>query len=324
MHDRAPRSLGIPLIAAVGIAALVAGLLLRPAPTMQVAPAEVLGHIESADYSVPSTLHLSWPNSGQGAIAVQGMGTIATHGPVQNPVPIASVAKTMTAYLVLRDHPLGAGQGGPVITVLPSEAAAYAHEVALNQSLVRVKSGEQLTERQALQALMLASADNVAQILGRWDAGSVTTFLAEMNAAAASLGMAHTRFTDPSGYDAGTRSTAPDLLILGTAAMANPAFAQVVAERSATIPVQGAVTNYNALLGTHGVIGIKTGSMSASGGCLLFAAQESVGRREVMLIGVVLGVRGSGSMLSNTMAAVRVLLRSVESQLTSAMVATRH
>jgi len=228
----------------------------------------------------------------------------------------------MTAYLVLRDHPLSPGQSGPSLTVEPAEADAYASEAALNQSLIRVEAGEQLTERQALQALMLASADNVAQILGRWDAGSDSAFLNEMNSAAATLGMTHTHFTDPSGYDSGTRSTATDLLILANTAMANPAFTDIVDETSATIPLQGTVTNYNALLGVDGVDGIKTGSTAAAGGCLLFAARHSVDGHEVTLVGVVLGIPGSvTSMLPNTMDAARDLLVSAEEQLTTATVA---
>jgi serine-type D-Ala-D-Ala carboxypeptidase (penicillin-binding protein 5/6) len=336
------------LVIAVSIAAALTGYLLRPAPTRTpaspigvaapatsaaakppaatmaatTAPAGQLNLAVPADFTVPGTLNLSWPDTGQSAIALQGVGTIATHGPVNTPVPIASVTKTMTAYLILHDHPLDTDQDGPSITVLASEADAYAGEAALNQSLVHVQTGEQLTERQALQALMLASADNIAQILGRWDAGSDSAFLTRMNATAAALGMAHTHFTDPSGYDPGTRSTATDLLTLAGNAMHQPAFAQIVDETSATIPLQGTITNYNTLLGTDGVFGIKTGSTAAAGGCLLFTAHHTIDGHQATLIGVVLGIPGGETtMLPNTMTAARDLLVSTEDTLVQATIA---
>ena len=69
------------------------------------------------------------------------------------------------------------------------------------ESVVPVIVGEQLSELQALQALLLPSAKNIAAVLARWDAGSVARFVAHMNATARSLGMTRTRYTDPSGYD---------------------------------------------------------------------------------------------------------------------------
>lgn len=276
-----------------------------------------------ATYTVPGTLALSWPATGQAAVAVAGIGTMATHGPAHTPVPIASVAKTMTAYLILKDHPIAPGQSGPSLTVLPAEAAAYPRERALNQSLVPVQPGEQLTELQALQALILASADNIARVLGRWDAGSVSAFAAEMNTAAAALGMADTRFTDPSGYDPGTRSTAEDLIKLGEAAMTVPAFAWLVDQGTAQIPLAGTVQNYNRLLGADGVVGIKTGSTGAAGGCLLFAAQRTVAGRTATVIGVVLGSPGADASadLQNVLADSRQLLDSAETALGLATVA---
>jgi len=62
-------------------------------------------------------------------------------------VPIASVAKVMTAYVVLHDHPLPSGGSGPDIAVQSSEAAAYPSQAREDDSLVPVVAGEMLTER---------------------------------------------------------------------------------------------------------------------------------------------------------------------------------
>src|SRR5206468_8503063 len=143
----------------------------------------------------------------------------------------------MTAYVILHDHPLSANGSGPDITVEPSEAAEYPSQVADGDSLVAIAAGEMLTERQALEALLLPSADNMAWILARWDAGSQAAFVARMNTTARRLGMTATHYTDPSGLSASTTSTAADQVRLGMAAMREPTLAQIVALRSAVIPV---------------------------------------------------------------------------------------
>jgi serine-type D-Ala-D-Ala carboxypeptidase (penicillin-binding protein 5/6) len=110
---------------------------------------------------------VSWPADGVSAADISGFGVVAGPGATR-PVPIASVAKVMTAYVVLHDHPLPSGGSGPDIAVQSSEAAAYPSQVRDGDSLVPVVAGEILTERQALEALLLPSADRaLAQPRGR-------------------------------------------------------------------------------------------------------------------------------------------------------------
>src|SRR5262249_18107483 len=171
---------------------------------------------------------VSWPADGASAADISGVGVV--YGPgATPPAPIASVAKVMTAYVILHAHPLTADGSGPDITVQPAEAAAYPSQVRDGDSLVPVTAGETLTERQALQALLLPSADNIAWILARWDAGSQAAFIAQMNTTARQLGMTDTHYTDPSGLAASTSSTAADQVRLGMAAMSEPSLAELVA-----------------------------------------------------------------------------------------------
>src|SRR5690348_6549623 len=172
---------------------------------------------------------VSWPADGVSAADIGGFGVVAGPGATR-PVPIASVAKVMTAYVVLHDHPLPGGGSGPDIAVQASEAAAYPSQARDGDSLVPVAAGETLTERQALEALLLPSADNVAWILARWDAGSQAAFVARMNATARRLGMTGTSYTDPSGLDSSTTSTAADQVRLGVATMRVPALAAIAAK----------------------------------------------------------------------------------------------
>jgi D-alanyl-D-alanine carboxypeptidase (penicillin-binding protein 5/6) len=237
-----------------------------------------------------------WPSSGEAALTVQGVGSLGSSGESgRDARPIASLAKIMTAYLTLREHPLAAGSDGFTITVTAAQAQAYAADVAADQSTVAVKAGEQLTERQLLEALLIPSADNVAQILAADDAGSEQRFVARMNAQASSLGMTRTTYADASGFDPATVSTASDQLRILQRAMKLPAFRQIVAMSSAELPVAGTVTNYNPLI-ADGYYG-KTGSDSAAAGCLAFFKYVTVAGRRLTVAGVVLG-QGSGSSTS--------------------------
>ncbi len=248
-----------------------------------------------AAYVVPGTPPtVSWPSVGQATVEVEGLGGLGSSG-VSQPVPIASVAKMMTAYVVLKEHPIGMDEAGPTLTVSNEEAAAYPAQLASGQSLVKVEAGEVLTERQALEALLLPSANNVAYILARWVAGGTDAFVARMNQTAARLGMAQTHYTDPSGLDDKTVSTATDQVKLARMAVAVPALAQVVAMKEATLPVVGLVKNVNKLLGQDGIAGIKTGSTDQAGGCLVFSANVDVAGHPVTVLGAVLGASGGMS-----------------------------
>jgi D-alanyl-D-alanine carboxypeptidase (penicillin-binding protein 5/6) len=249
-----------------------------------------------------------WPASGQAAFVKGGQSQIHT-GPNQHAAAIASVAKVMTAYLVLRDHPLGLGQDGPTITLTDADVADTDRRRRQQESVVPILAGERLTELQALQALLLPSANNIAMILARWDAGSEDRFVARMNSAARSLGMTRTRYTDPSGYDDATVSTAADQVRIVGRAMRLAAFSNIVATPSATLPVAGTVDNTDVLLGHAGFVGVKTGSDSAAGGCFAFRAIRLIGGKRTTITGVVLGQPGHDRIAAGLAAAAVMVER---------------
>ena len=258
---------------------------------------------------------VSWPADGVSAADISGFGVVAGPGATR-PVPIASVAKLMTAYVVLHDHPLPSGGSGPDIAVQPSEAAAYPSQVRDGDSLVPVVAGESLTERQALAALLLPSADNMAWILARWDAGSQAAFVARMNATAQRLGLTGTSYTDPSGLNSSTTSTAADQVRLGTAAMQVPALAAITAMPAAVVPVAGVIRNTNTLLGQDGIVGLKTGSTQAAGGCLLVAAWQEVNGHRTLIVAATLGQPGTaGTILPNALQAGHNLVLALDAAL---------
>jgi serine-type D-Ala-D-Ala carboxypeptidase (penicillin-binding protein 5/6) len=248
-----------------------------------------------------------WPRRGQGAY-VLGNGRPAV-SPHQRPVPIASVAKVMTAYLVLKHYPLRAGDSGRRFVVGQRDVVDTETRRRGGQSIVAVRAGEQLTERDALMAILLPSANNVAVLVARQVSGSVASFVAEMNRTARALGMSHTTYTDPSGYDDGTVSTALDQLRVARVVAKDETLAAMMATRSYWLPVAGEVTNTNALLGHDGFVGMKTGSDAAAGGCLMFRAVWPTESGNRSVIGVVLGQRGGNLITAGLYAAKQLVDR---------------
>ncbi len=257
---------------------------LQPVPTVAATsfhPAQVA--IAGTPPSLP------WPTVGSAAVGVSGLGLIAASGDVP-PAPVASVAKVMTAMVVLADKPLAKGDSGPILIMTDQDVATYTEDAAQGQSVVPVAAGEQLSEFEALQALLIPSGNNIAETLARWDAGSVPAFVSKMNQRAAALHLTQTTFVDPAGLSTQTVSTPTDLLAMGMAAMQQEVLAQVVGLSQATLPVAGTVYNVNAAVGRSGIIGIKTGSGLNSGATFLFAATATIDGRQLTLYGCVMGL----------------------------------
>ncbi|MGV9221087.1 D-alanyl-D-alanine carboxypeptidase [Streptomyces albogriseolus] len=227
---------------------------------------------------------IPWPDSGQAALDVDGIGTFGSSGE-QKPVPIASVAKVMTAYVILRDHPLKSGAEGPKI---PVDALAEQQSDAGQESTVNVTEGDAISEREAIEAILIASANNVARLLARWDAGSEEAFVDKMNKAAEDLGMSDTTYTDPSGLNDTTVSTAVDQVKLARAAMEQPVFREVAAMMEYVDYKGEKHGNWNRLVGRDDVVGIKTGTTTSALGNLSFAAKKDVDGEVYRIVGAVL------------------------------------
>jgi D-alanyl-D-alanine carboxypeptidase (penicillin-binding protein 5/6) len=247
-------------------------------------------------------LPLAWPAVGSAAVGAVGYGVLAVTG-TDTPRPTASTAKLITALTVLERYPLALGQSGPTLTLTPADVTIYQQYYALAGSEVLVAAGEQLSEYQALEAVLVPSADNMADTLAAWAYGSIPNYLVAANRLVAGLGMTQTVVAgDASGLLPTTTSTPANLVVLGQAAMANPVIAQIVAEKSVTLPVAGTVWNYNALLGVDGIDGIKTGNTDQAGGVFIFTATQTVGAASVRIIGVVMGAATVAQAFADTTA----------------------
>ncbi len=154
--------------------------------------------------------------------------------------------------------------------------------------------GDTLTTLQLLKGLLLPSGCDAAYVLATAYGPGRTAFVTQMNTMAQQMGLTHTHFSNfdglpwPTATD--TYSSPADLIKLGEAAMAQATFRGIVHRQTYTLAATSAHhaytwANTNLLLGSYaGATGIKTGSTSAAGYCLLFEADDN----GQVLIGVVL------------------------------------
>ncbi|MGW3803768.1 D-alanyl-D-alanine carboxypeptidase [Streptomyces clavifer] len=262
-------------------------------------------------------LDMPWPAEGQGAVEVEGVGTIGSYG-TEKSAPIASVAKIMTAYVILQGHPITGKQDGEEIVV---DETAGEEANRPDESTAPIKEGQKYTQRQMLQLLMIPSGNNVARLLARWDAKTVDAFVGKMNAAAKDLGMTKSVYTDPSGLEATTRSTPADQLKLAKAVTRNDVFREIVNMPQADIPGIGkTIYNNNVILLEDGVNGIKTGSSTPAGGNLVWTADTVIDGKNRRIIGAVMGADLDGTLdaklqraIQNSLKLIKAAQKGVES-----------
>jgi D-alanyl-D-alanine carboxypeptidase (penicillin-binding protein 5/6) len=304
----------------LGLVVLVLAVLLTVNYLRPVAAAAATLTVAASSQSEGSSPTLPWPDQGQGAIGAEGAGVIAA-SPSASPQPIASVAKVMTALVALDEKPLKEGEQGPVIPITADDVTGFQQEKANGESVVQVQAGEQLTEYQALQGLLIPSGNNVAALLGRWASGSLDAHVQRMNARAKALGLSHTTFTDVSGLSEKTVSVPADLVRLGQEALKNPVIASVVQQEQAVLPIAGTLPNVNYALGQEGIFGIKTGNITAGGAIYLFAGnvQLSTGTK-IYLVGAVQGL----STLDGAFNAAKTLLRAARTSLQALHVVSKN
>ncbi len=288
----------------------------RPLPAPQLALSAVPTYtFKGAPLSLP------WPGEGQGAVEVEGVGSLGAYG-VQKPAPIASVAKTMTAYVILKEHPISGKEVGERIEVDQQAEDESKNE---DESTAQISKGQQFTQKQMLQLLMIPSGNNAARLLARWDAGDEAAFVTKMNAAAKDLGMTNSTYTDPSGLKATTVSTPADQLKLAKAVMQNDVFRGIVDTTNTSVPgIDGNIRNNNdrALI-EDGVGGIKTGSSTPAGGNLLWAANAVVDGKIRRIVGITMGAQDAAFLNDKLELAITYsieVIKAAQEGLTSAVV----
>lgn len=260
-------------------------------------------------------IQVAWP-SADSSLATLAGGVPAVNHSRGKPRPTASVAKVITILTVLQKHPLAAGQPGPSLKLDSGDVELYNHTSEVGGSSLLVHEGMVMTQHAMFEAMLLPSANNVADSLALWAFGSMEKYRTAATALVQSLGMDSTTIgSDASGFSPSTTSTAGDLALLARAAMHEPVVAEIAGQGSAVIPGYGPVQNTNTLLGTSGVVGLKTGTSPEAGGVFLFAAKVKLKGSSTLVVGAVMG---AGDSSADAIAAARQLLDSIQDTPTGA------
>src|SRR6266702_2881858 len=152
------------------------------------------------------TANVTWPRSiSAAAIGIQGSGVITSQHDTK-PRPIASIAKLITAMAILEKHPLASNDDpGAEIQITEVDEQLYRDYVAKNGTVVLVKAGVPITERDALEAMLLPSANNFADTTAKWAFGSLKNYRNYATAMIKRLGLHNTIIgVDGSGLDPST------------------------------------------------------------------------------------------------------------------------
>jgi D-alanyl-D-alanine endopeptidase (penicillin-binding protein 7) len=195
-------------------------------------------------------------------------------------LPIASITKLMTA-LVVADARLPLGE---MLEVAPDDVAA----TSLSRARSRLALGTQLTRGEMLHLALMSSENRAAHVLGRTYPGGLGAFVSAMNAKAALLGMADTRYVEPTGLSADNRSSAQDLARLVRAASDHPVIREYSTAQEASVEVGSKTVQFR---NTNGLVRSpdwdilvqKTGYIAAAGRCVVMQAQLA-GRELIMVL----------------------------------------
>ena len=247
----------------------------------------------------PGPAAVALPPEGAAAVSVSGAdeylgpdasGIWASSGG-DDPRPIASISKLVTAMVVLDRRPLsGPDDPGPTLTFDASDHALYDKYYVLGATIAEMPTGSSMSEHDALETMLVVSACNYAEAVVEWAFGSQSAFLAATRDWLAANGFPNTRIVEPTGLDARNTSTPSELIALGKRAMADPVIAQIVGMRTLQVPGLPPMSTTNTMLGRDGITGIKTGTLDPSGSNLLYSATLSVGLpNPLTVVGVALG-----------------------------------
>ena len=211
-------------------------------------------------------------------------GYIFTKQNIHTPLPPASLTKVMTLYLTFSALDKGWIK---MEDPLPISNWAASQEPS-NLDLV---AGDTITVREAILALIVKSANDVAVVLAEALAPTEKQFADMMTQAAAQLGMAHTVFKNASGLHApGQLTSAQDMAILTLATIKNfPQYYPLFSTQSFTYHGREYRTHNHVLTDYDGAEGFKTGYISAVGYNIISTAKKGDSR----LVGVVIGDRSA-------------------------------
>lgn len=278
------RIIGIPL----GTLAILAVGLYGPATLIGPLPAASFEPAAAATSDVAGT-PVALPETGSSAVTLAGVDEpIATAG-TSDPLPAAGTVKVITALVVLDKHPLGAGEQGATLPIERADFDSYTDYAKNGARTVPVFLGENWTQLEMLQALLLGSSNNHADSLARWAFGSTEEFVTQANAWLREKGMQNTTLADATGLSDQSVATASDLARIAQLADDNEAISAIVSNPSTALASRRGVDNTTAYLADLGVTGLSRSYTDAAGVSFLYAATVSKEGQSLTFYGAYVG-----------------------------------
>ena len=266
---------------ALAILAIIAGYvcycLVRP---LQIGAAKIqLPELTSGELSATNLglrrAAIGYINPEDNAIQCRALGDGEAY---TTPIATASLAKMITVQVVLDKYPLKAGESGPTITMTNDDESRYWWAVNNGGSNARVIAGEQITERQLLEGILLVSANNMADSLAIWAFGSIDGYHQAARQWLNKNNLANTIVGgDASGFSSETKSTPTDLCKIMLLATKQPALVEILSANTATLPTGEVLQSTNRLLGQNGIFAGKTGYTDEAGRGLMVASHQQIG-----------------------------------------------
>ncbi len=184
--------------------------------------------------------------------------------------PTASMAKMILGLAIMQAKPFGPGESGETITIDENAYELYKYYANNNGTVSAVKTGEEISEYDALVSVFLPSSNNMADTMAIWAFGSLDEYYEYATNMLKEWGIDDTTVgEDASGFDPSTTSTASDMAKIAMRVMQDPVLKEIVALEEYDVPVAGTITNTNLLLGQNNISGVKTGYIGEpSGYCL--------------------------------------------------------
>ncbi|TFC31399.1 hypothetical protein E3O25_02900 [Cryobacterium sp. TMT1-3] len=226
--------------------------------------------------------------SGTTSTAADTSAPIAVAGTTEA-LPMASIAKVVTALVVLDAKPIVAGESGPIVTLTTADFQSYLDYDKSGARSVTVFANEQWTELELLQALLLGSSNNHADSVARWAFGSVDAYVVAANAWLTDQGLTDTAVVDATGLHDASAGTATDLAQLAGLAATDPVVSAMLASPASALANRRGVLNTTSYLPEEGITGISRSYTDAAGVCFLFTAEVSDGASSFTFSGAYLG-----------------------------------
>lgn len=200
-------------------------------------------------------------------------------------LPLASVTKIMTMLLAMEEIEKGRMNYDDIIT-------ATAHAKSYGGSTIFLDEGEQMSVRDILKGIAVASGNDAAVAMGEHISGTEALFVERMNKRAEKLGMKNTHFVNCNGLDAdGHYSTARDIAIMSRELMKHEdIFSFTSIWMDSLRNGEFTLSNTNKLVRFYdGCTGLKTGSTSKAKFCISATAK----RGDMHLIAVIMAAETS-------------------------------